>query len=256
MRVSREGNAYLFEFDEALTDDDTAQNSSGFRLYFSEADQSSTIPFASSSRVEVVSDTTLRAFYEGTVPEGYSLADVVGAYVVQGSVQAAQGSQGGNNGANAFNETFIVGLDFPTLTPLCNGLLATITGSGSFSGTDGDDVIVGSAGSDRINGYGGNDVICGGRGNDSLLGWSGDDVLFGEQGNDRMRGQYGDDTLYGGRGGDRLLGNRDDDDLYGEGGADVLRGLDGSDLFDGGMDNLTDTSDFDSSEDREQVNVP
>lgn len=188
VRVSRDGNTFLFEFDEALTSDDTAQNSSGFRLYFSEAKQSSTIPFTSSSRVEVVDDTTLRAFYEGTIPDGYLLADAVGAYVVQGSVQAAQGSRGGNNGTNAFDEVFIMGVDFPSLTPVCNGLLATITGSGTIRGTNGDDVIVGSAGADRINSYGGNDVICGGRGNDSLLGWSGDDVIFGEQGNDRIRG--------------------------------------------------------------------
>ena len=256
VRVSREGNAFLFEFDEPLTSDDVAQNSSGFRLYFPMAEQSSTIPFASSSRVEVVDDTTLRAFYEGTLPGDYSLADAVGAYVTQGSVQAAQGSRGGNDGKNAFDETFIMGLDFPTLTPLCNGMLATVTGSGKINGTSGDDVIVGSAGSDRINSYGGNDIVCGRAGNDSLLGWSGDDVIFGEQGNDRIRGQYGNDTLYGGRGGDRLLGNRDDDDLYGEGGADVLRGQVGSDLFDGGIDSSTDTSDYNESEDREQVNVP
>ncbi|WP_166239680.1 hypothetical protein [Paenibacillus turpanensis] len=104
VRVTRDGNSYLFEFDEALTSDDVIQNSSGLRIYFPEAKQGSTIPSAGSSRVETVNDTTLRAFYEGTIPGDYTLDDVVGAYVVQGTVQAAQGSRGGNDGKNAFDE--------------------------------------------------------------------------------------------------------------------------------------------------------
>ncbi|QDP39305.1 hypothetical protein [Radiobacillus deserti] len=52
--VTMDGNSYLFKFDEALTDDDIIQNSSGLRLYFPEAKQNSTIPSAGSSRVEVV----------------------------------------------------------------------------------------------------------------------------------------------------------------------------------------------------------
>ena len=53
-----------------------------------------------------VNETTLRAKFED-LPEGYKLSDAVGAFVVQGSVQAAPGSQGGNDGANAFDETFL-----------------------------------------------------------------------------------------------------------------------------------------------------
>ena len=70
--VKRSGNSFLFEFDEALDEADVAENSSGLRLYFPEAKQNSTIPFASSSRVERVegSRTTLRSFYQGTVPGG------------------------------------------------------------------------------------------------------------------------------------------------------------------------------------------
>ncbi|WP_085521482.1 hypothetical protein [Tuberibacillus sp. Marseille-P3662] len=99
-----DGNAFVFEFDEALTDDDIIQNSSGLRLYFPQAKQNSTIPSAGSSRVEVVNDTTLRAYYEGTIPGDYTLEDAVGAYVVQSTVQAAEGSRGANSGKNAFDE--------------------------------------------------------------------------------------------------------------------------------------------------------
>ena len=58
-----------------------------------------------------VNETTLRAKFKD-LPEGYKLSDAVGAYVVQGSVQAAPGSQGGNDGKSAFDETFL-NLDFP-----------------------------------------------------------------------------------------------------------------------------------------------
>ncbi|MFD2922808.1 hypothetical protein [Halobacillus naozhouensis] len=104
VNVTLDGNSYLFEFDEALTDDDIIQNSSGLRLYFPKAKQNSTIPSAGSSRVEVVSDTTLRAYYEGTIPGDYTLKDAVGAYVVQGTVQAAEWCRGANSGKNAFDE--------------------------------------------------------------------------------------------------------------------------------------------------------
>lgn len=104
VNATLDGNSFLFEFDEALTDDDIIQNSSGLRLYFPEAKQNSTIPSAGSSRVEVVNDTTLRAYYEGTIPGDYTLEDAVGAYVVQGTVQATEGSRGANSGKNAFDE--------------------------------------------------------------------------------------------------------------------------------------------------------
>src|SRR5690242_4004116 len=42
----------------------------------------------------------------------------------------------------------------------CNGVPATIQGSGTIKGTGGPDVIVGSAGADVIKGNGGNDLIC------------------------------------------------------------------------------------------------
>jgi Ca2+-binding RTX toxin-like protein len=76
---------------------------------------------------------------------------------------------------------------FPPLR-FCMGELATISGSGTITGTDGDDVIVGSTGADEIYGHGGNDLICAGSGND---------VVYGGTGDDRLDGGLGDDTLDG-----------------------------------------------------------
>lgn len=102
--ATRDGDQVIFEFDEPLTTDDVIQNSSGLRVYFPETDQASTIRFAGALAVKQQSPTTLRAFYGDDLPEGYTLGDAVGAYVVQGTVQAAQGSRGANDGKNAFDE--------------------------------------------------------------------------------------------------------------------------------------------------------
>jgi hypothetical protein len=48
-------------------------------------------------------DTVLRAFFGDDLPADYTLADAVGGFVVQGTVQAANG--GANDGVNAFDET-------------------------------------------------------------------------------------------------------------------------------------------------------
>jgi hypothetical protein len=110
--VERQSSVWLyFVFDEPLTDDDIVQNTSGLRVYFPSTSQSATIPSAGAVKVKRVNETTLRAKFKD-LPEGYKLSDAVGAFVVQGSVQAAPGSQGGNDGANAFDETFL-NLNFP-----------------------------------------------------------------------------------------------------------------------------------------------
>jgi Ca2+-binding RTX toxin-like protein len=75
-----------------------------------------------------------------------------------------------------------------TPAPTCLGKSATITGSGSLSGTAGNDVIVGSESADAIDSKGGNDLICG-------LG--GDDVLIGGLGTDQIDAGSGDDQLVG-----------------------------------------------------------
>jgi Ca2+-binding RTX toxin-like protein len=61
-----------------------------------------------------------------------------------------------------------------------------VRGSGVFSGTDGNDLIIGSAGPDVIDGAGGDDCI---------LGSQGDDVISGGDGADVCVGGYGADTF-------------------------------------------------------------
>jgi hypothetical protein len=108
----------------------------------------------------------------------------------------------------------------PAQTPMCFGQAATITGSGTITGTAGNDVIVGSPGPDTIDGLGGSDLICG---------LEGDDVLIGGDANDQLDGGDDDDTLRGGPGNDRLLGGPGDDKLDGGTGQDSCDGGDGND---------------------------
>jgi Ca2+-binding RTX toxin-like protein len=69
---------------------------------------------------------------------------------------------------------------------VCAGLSLTqvISGSGTLTGTAGNDLIIGSSGADTIDGLGGNDCILGGSGDDSLTGNEGNDVCLGSPGND------------------------------------------------------------------------
>jgi Ca2+-binding RTX toxin-like protein len=72
------------------------------------------------------------------------------------------------------------GLALAQQAPTCNGKTATIHGlSGTIDGTEGDDVIVGSANSDQITAKGGNDTICGLGGSDVIRPGLGDDYLDG-----------------------------------------------------------------------------
>ncbi|WP_346747226.1 calcium-binding protein, partial [uncultured Campylobacter sp.] len=92
--------------------------------------------------------------------------------------------------------------------------IATITSNSS--GTNANDMIVGSTGNDVINGQGGNDILYGGAGNDKLDGGYGDDTLIGGAGNDRLEGGNGDDTYIFGRGDGA-------DTIYDIGGNDTLK---------------------------------
>lgn len=70
----------------------------------------------------------------------------------------------------------------------CGGKTVTIFGEGGYIwGTEGDDVILGTAGYDEIYAGGGNDVVC-------ALG-----------GDDHVQGDEGSDTIYAGAGNDNLL---------------------------------------------------
>ena len=72
----------------------------------------------------------------------------------------------------------------------CDSLVLTgvVTGSGTFNATNGNDLVLASAGVDRPDGRGGNDCILGGDGNDNITGGAGTDVCIGQGGNDSFTG--------------------------------------------------------------------
>jgi Ca2+-binding RTX toxin-like protein len=61
-----------------------------------------------------------------------------------------------------------------------------VTGAGSITGTEDNDLILGNSGADTIDGLGGNDCIVGGGGDDQITGGSGTDVCIGGPGNDNF----------------------------------------------------------------------
>lgn len=101
--VTRDGDQLLYEFDEPLTKDDVVQNTGGLRIYFPETDSSS-LRQAGALYVDREGPRTLKAFFGRDLPGGRELDDAAGAFVKQGTVQAAKGSRGGNDGKNAFDE--------------------------------------------------------------------------------------------------------------------------------------------------------
>lgn len=112
-----------------------------------------------------------------------------------------------------------------------------VKGAGRFTGTEGNDVMIGLGGNDRLFGLGGDDTISGGAGDDRIWGGDGNDVLRGGAGDDALRGGAGNDRLYGGKGDDGLSGGVGNDRLYGGGGNDVLGGGAGNDRLYGGAGN-------------------
>lgn len=74
--------------------------------------------------------------------------------------------------------------------------------AGWFTGTSGNDTIVGTAHADRIYSGDGNDTLDGQLGTDYLEAGAGADTLLGGAGDDRLVGGTGTDTLDGGRGAD------------------------------------------------------
>ncbi|UJP06520.1 MAG: hypothetical protein LZF61_07775 [Nitrosomonas sp.] len=94
----------------------------------------------------------------------------------------------------------------------------------SFHGTEGNDVVTGSASVDSIlYGHGGDDTLNAGSANDMLYGGSGNDSLAGNSGNDALYGEAGDDMLDGGFGNDNYYFSRN-------GGQDVISDSSGSDF--------------------------
>lgn len=80
-----------------------------------------------------------------------------------------------------------ISFNFNHLKPsACAGMSLTslITGSGTLTGTAGNDLILGGPGADIIDGLGGNDCILGGSGDDIITGNEGTDICLGGPGND------------------------------------------------------------------------
>ncbi|MBY0257644.1 cadherin-like domain-containing protein, partial [Methylobacterium sp.] len=107
-------------------------------------------------------------------------------------------------------------------------------GSDIVDGGPGDDHIVGGDGDDTILGGAGDDVIFAGAGADVVSGGTGNDRIFGEDGDDILSGDAGDDLIDGGEGNDILLGSTGSDTLFGDAGNDRIDAGDGSDLVLGG----------------------
>ncbi len=104
----------------------------------------------------------------------------------------------------------------------------------SFTGTGGNDVLIGDYNDNIMSGGNGNDKLYGGSGNDTLDGGNGVDLLYGGGGADKLYGGNEADTLYGECGDDLLEGRNSADKLYGGGGNDVLYGGNDNDTLDGG----------------------
>jgi Ca2+-binding RTX toxin-like protein len=86
---------------------------------------------------------------------------------------------------NIANKTVNVGIN--DLKPsTCTGLTLTnlVTGTGTFTGTEGNDLILGSSAADVIDGLGGDDCILGGGGDDLITAGDGTDICIGGPGTD------------------------------------------------------------------------
>jgi Ca2+-binding RTX toxin-like protein len=102
------------------------------------------------------------------------------------------------------------------------------------TGTEGDDILVGSVLADAIDGRAGDDNIVARSGDDLIEGGSGDDHILAGTGNDTVRGGAGDDLIFGAAGNDALSGGQGNDRLFGEDGEDILFGDEGDDALSGG----------------------
>ena len=102
-----------------------------------------------------------------------------------------------------------------------------------FSGTKGNDNIVGSLSRDTMKGSSGNDIFYGEQGNDRLLGGNGADSLVGGFGEDVLKGGRGKDNLQGGVGDDVIDGGKGKDKLKGGSGADTYVASKGTDTIHG-----------------------
>ncbi|GJE60280.1 calcium-binding protein [Methylobacterium trifolii] len=99
----------------------------------------------------------------------------------------------GTNGSEILNGTAIA------------DTVQLLGGSDTFYGGSSLDTIYGGQGSDLLSGNRSADVIYGGRDSDTLYGGQGDDFVSGDLGDDLIAGDLGNDTLIGGSGADRYV---------------------------------------------------
>ncbi|MFN6500753.1 MAG: calcium-binding protein [Nostoc sp. DedQUE01] len=155
----------------------------------------------------------------------------------------------GFSGNASFNYTLSDGSlnDIGNVTVAVGTSLCGSNGDDLLNGTAGNDSLCGDNGKDTLNGYGGDDTLTGGNGKDILNGGDGNDLLHGDDseestnGKDILTGGVGNDTLYGGNGKDDLTGGTGNDILIGGSGSDtfIFAALDGTDTitdFNDGLD--------------------
>jgi Ca2+-binding RTX toxin-like protein len=85
-------------------------------------------------------------------------------------------------------------------------LTSLVSGAGSITGTNANDLIVASAGDDDIRGRSGADCILAGAGMDTIRGQAGGDIILAGAGDDDLRGGPGNDVCNGGAGTDTSQG--------------------------------------------------
>lgn len=110
-----------------------------------------------------------------------------------------------------------------------NFLFARRTGSNDddiFLGTTGRDVYFARGGNDNVLGDWGNDRLDGGAGNDGVYGGGGNDRLTGGPGNDYLGGEAGTDLISGGGGKDTFSYTANGNFLFGGGGIDRITDFD------------------------------
>ena len=117
------------------------------------------------------------------------------------------------------------------------GLILGTDGADLIRGTAADEQILALGGADNVRAGDGNDFVDGGEGADRIRGGDGDDELFGAGGADDIRGEDGDDFIRGGDGSDRIRGGDGADTITGDDGNDDIRAGDGDDEVRGGEGN-------------------
>ena len=119
------------------------------------------------------------------------------------------------------------------------------------TGTQTEDILIGTASSQSILGFGGDDIIVGKDGNDTLIGGKGSDrilsgggqnLLLGNEGNDTLvasssRASVANNVLNGGLGNDLIVGNDNNSLLVGDADDDIILGFDGRDNISGDAGN-------------------